>query len=177
MYKKILVSFVSIFFMVACNVGNTTNNNLADGTIITKKNLGIFPANALSYQGNYEFTIDDIQYVSDGLNVNGFIAYPVKTNSTKKLSSVLYLRGGNNIPNNQLNVLTAANIHRFIGFLAANGYTVIAPNYRGSPTSQGKDEYGGEELHDSVNLIYILLRKMKELILKQNMNLLISLPI
>ena len=43
-----------------------------------------------------------------------------------------------------------------MGKLASKGYVVIASQYRGNGGSEGKEEYGGKEINDVLNLIPLL---------------------
>ena len=45
---------------------------------------------------------------------------------------------------------------RWIGKLAAEGYVVVASQYRGNAGGEGKEEYGGSDLKDVLNLIPLL---------------------
>ena len=90
-----------------------------------------------------------ITYLSDGLKVKGFIAIP---GDNKVHPCVLFNRGGNE--NN--NMLTNENFARKANFLLDNGYIFAATQYRGSLGSEGKDEFGGGDVNDVLNLINAL---------------------
>jgi len=90
-----------------------------------------------------------ITYFSDRLKVKGFIAIP---NDNKVHPCVLFNRGGNE--NNSM--LTNESFARKANFLLDNGYIFAATQYRGSLGSEGKDEFGGGDVNDVINLIQSL---------------------
>lgn len=86
-----------------------------------------------------------IKYMSDGLKVAGFIWTP-KDTAGKKLPVLLFNRGGNR----DFGKLTPWDgLHRF----AANGFVVIASQYRGNDGGEGREEFGGADVRDVLNLI------------------------
>lgn len=92
-------------------------------------------------------TVESITYKSDGLNVKGYIAYPI--DDSKKYPSVIWCRGG--IGNRgAIDKYTARGIY---GQLASWGYCVFASQYRGNAGGEGEDEFGGEDVNDVLNLI------------------------
>lgn len=86
-----------------------------------------------------------IKYLSDGLKVVGFIWKP-KNISGKKLPLVIVNRGGN--PN--FSLLTPQS---FYYPYVTNGFVVIGSQYRGADGGEGKDEFGGADVNDVLNLI------------------------
>ena len=80
-------------------------------------------------------------YVSDGNNVNGYLAYPKNING--KLPVIIWNRGGNN-KSGLLDDFLACGI---LGEIASWGYVVFASQYR------EKDEFGGNDVNDIINLI------------------------
>lgn len=84
-------------------------------------------------------------YASDHLRVVGFLVQPSRR--AGKLPVLIYNRGGNRTfgeivpPDGGLSEL------------AANGYVVLASQYRGAGGGEGRDEFGGADLHDVLNLI------------------------
>ena len=86
-----------------------------------------------------------IKYLSDGLKVVGFIWKP-KSISGKKLPLVIVNRGGNPIQA----LLTPQS---FYFPFVSNGFVVIGSQYRGADGQEGKDEFGGADVNDVLNLI------------------------
>ena len=91
--------------------------------------------------------VERITYLSEGLKVKGYIAYPKDT--TKKYPCIIWCRGG--IGNNgAIDTFTARGI---FGQLASWGYCVFASQYRGNAGGEGYDEVGGNDVNDILNLI------------------------
>lgn len=88
-------------------------------------------------------------YLSDGLFITGFV---VKPRAEGLYPIVIYNRGGFG-PEDCLTPQTAIEV---LARLAAEGYVVVASNYRGSCGSDGKDEFGGSDTNDVTNLISCL---------------------
>ena len=86
-----------------------------------------------------------IKYLSDGLKVAGFLWKP-KDTAGRKLPVILFNRGGNR----EFGKLGPwGGIHRF----AAEGFVVIASQYRGNDGGEGREEFGGADVRDVLNLI------------------------
>jgi len=108
---------------------------------------------AITWKSDYRY-IDSIEmnwitYLSDGLKVGGLMVKPKKPG---KYPCIIYNRGGNR-KTGQLLVMHAA---LTLGELANEGYVVIASNYRGNGKSEGKEEFGGKDVNDVLNLIDVL---------------------
>ena len=91
-----------------------------------------------------------IRYMSDGLKVTGFI-YKPKDVTGKRLPAVIWNRGGVG----EDTIISVENfpdlyeMHRY----ASEGFVVLASQYRGYDGGEGKDEVGGADLDDVLNLI------------------------
>lgn len=88
-----------------------------------------------------------ITYMSDGLKVVGFIWKP-KVTQGKKLPLIIYNRGGNQ----EFGKIIPVYNYFFYPYLA-NGFVIVAAQYRGVDGGQGKEEFGGAEVDDILNLI------------------------
>ncbi len=91
--------------------------------------------------------VEKIFYISGGLKVSGYIAYP--KDDSKKYPNIIWCRGG---------LGNAGAIDRFtsrgiFGQLASWGYCVFASQYRGNDGGEGHDDFGGDDLNDVLNLI------------------------
>jgi dipeptidyl aminopeptidase/acylaminoacyl peptidase len=85
-----------------------------------------------------------IVYRSDGLDVVAFLWKP-KTTEGKKLPLIIFNRGGNS----EFSRLTpSSGVRR----LALEGFVVLGSQYRGADGGQGKDEFGGGDVNDVLNL-------------------------
>jgi len=91
-----------------------------------------------------------IAYESDGLQVTGITTFPVKTEA-KKHPILIYNRGGNR----EYGKLTVLSVMRSMLPFARAGYLVYASNYRGNDGGEGKDEFGGADVNDVLNLLEI----------------------
>ena len=96
----------------------------------------------------YESTVvEKIVYTSDELKVKGYIAYP--KDQSRKYPCIIWNRGG--IKNNgAIDSFTARGI---FGQIASWGYVVLASQYRGNAGGEGKEQLGGLEVNDIINLI------------------------
>ena len=88
-----------------------------------------------------------ISYLSDGLKVVGYIWKPKDTNG-KRLPLIIYNRGGNR----EFGKLTPWQQSGFYDFVS-NGFVVVASQYRGNDGGEGREEFGGADVADVLNLI------------------------
>ena len=144
--KNIIIALVLI---VLCKISFAQ-----DGKIITNIPFAIDDSDKVYFQNRFkntdsvlsETTLQKITYLSDGLKISGYIAQPKATN--KKYPCLIYCRGGNR-DFGSLNSFELFYLQR----MAAWGYVVIASQYRGGPDSEGKDEFGGADINDVINLL------------------------
>lgn len=87
----------------------------------------------------------NLTYWSDGLKIAGFFGRP---KSAGPHPAIVYNRGGRG----DNSALTGKEI---IAFVEA-GYVAIGSQYRGGPGSEGRDEFGGNDLHDVQVLVPLL---------------------
>lgn len=90
-----------------------------------------------------------ITYLSDGLKVKGYLAAP---KSGERLPCVIYNRGGNR-DSGALNDVRAV---AWFGRVASWGYVVVASQYRGNAGGEGREEFGGADVNDVLNLVPLL---------------------
>jgi dipeptidyl aminopeptidase/acylaminoacyl peptidase len=92
-------------------------------------------------------------YESDGLKINGYMAGPKEK---KTLPCLVIARGGNR---------NFGAVTDYAAFTTATyteaGYFVIMTNYRGAGGSEGRDEFGGGDVNDILNL-FPLIDSMKD---------------
>lgn len=82
-----------------------------------------------------------------GLKVKGYISYP--SDKSKQYPCIVWNRGGYE-NKGAIDQFTARGM---FGLIASWGYVVFASQYRGSARSEGKDEVGGSDVYDILNLI------------------------
>lgn len=97
-----------------------------------------------AYQG---FECRRITYLSDGLKVTGYLWKPQDTNG-RKLPLILFNRGGNR----DFGELSPWEQEGFYSYVS-NGFVVIGSQYRGVDGGEGREEFGGADVHDVLNLL------------------------
>ncbi|HHS95337.1 MAG TPA: hypothetical protein ENJ45_02015 [Phaeodactylibacter sp.] len=158
---KYLIPF---FFLLLC--GNTAPAQ--NGKIVAREKVNILQnekiALRISYKKNgkryfhekYQY-LDDVQieritYLSDGLKVKGYLAYP-KANKKqvhkKQYPCVIYNRGGNR----SFGALSDFKAAFILAKVASWGYIVAGSQYRGNMGGEGKEEFGGSDVNDILNLV------------------------
>jgi len=106
-----------------------------------------------------KFDILEITYASDGLHVPGLLIRP-KATGTRKWPAIIFNRGGNgelgSIRDNgqpcvgmNTSCLDVADLY----LIAKAGFVVIASDYRYKGATVKRDEWGGVELDDVLNLV------------------------
>lgn len=100
-----------------------------------------------------EITCMRFSYEVDGLVVDGFYAMPNKK-TDQPLPAVIFNRGGNG----DFGKINSMVNYRRLMPLAAQGYFVIASQYRGSngKANNGVDEFGGRDVNDVLKLVEII---------------------
>lgn len=91
--------------------------------------------------------IDKIRYLSDGLEVVGFLLKP--TVNASKCPIIIYNRGGNG---DEWGKIGSSDLE-FLSYFAYQGFVVLASQYRGNDGGQGKEDFGGNDIDDVLNLI------------------------
>lgn len=90
-----------------------------------------------------------LTYLSDGLKVTGFMAEP----DAHELLPCLILNRGGNRDFGEWNPMSIAFL---LGRMASWGYVVVASQYRGNDGGEGKEEFGGQDINDVLNLVPVL---------------------
>ncbi|MFC3884388.1 alpha/beta hydrolase family protein [Bacillus songklensis] len=100
------------------------------------------------FQSPYARNVDihKITYMSDGLKIKGFLLKPKEIDG--KLPLLVYSRGG-------MHDYGAVNRNKlvYLSSWAKKGYVVVTTQYRGNGGSEGVETYGGDDIHDVINLI------------------------
>lgn len=102
-------------------------------------------------RSDVRFVMEQFRYQSDDLTVGAYIYRPVKARGPQPI--VVFNRGSYTRPNGFAGeMLVMANRY------AQAGYVVVAPHYRGSNGWSGRDELGGADLSDLMNIAPMLKR-------------------
>jgi len=98
------------------------------------------------------FQMRQFTYVSDGLTVGAYL-YDARVHGKGRSPVIVFNRGGFTRPDGFVGeILVMA--HRY----AEAGFIVVAPQLRGSNGWEGRDELGGADLHDLMNIVPELAR-------------------
>ncbi len=98
---------------------------------------------------DHRFTMERVSYPSDNLTVLAYVYRPTVAPS-RPLPVIVFSRGSWTWPEFHAQLLVMANR------LARAGYVVVAPMYRGSGGAPGRDELGGADLDDLLNIGAVL---------------------
>jgi dipeptidyl aminopeptidase/acylaminoacyl peptidase len=93
--------------------------------------------------------VTELFYFSDGLKVKGYVLAPRKS-KVGHLPILVFNHGGNR----DYGKLSIHDLLWLNGF-ANKGYLVVASQYRGVDGGEGKDEFGGAEVHDIHNIVRV----------------------
>lgn len=140
MNRRILVVFVSIFICLVFIYCFLDRSKKPDGYIISEKIWDNVPEHYI------EAYFSRIHTMSDGLEVVAFLGKP-KLMTRDKYPVVIFNRGGNR----ELGKIERP--YELHYELIKAGYIVLATQYRGNDGSEGKEQFGGEDVHDVLNLI------------------------
>ncbi|MED3726839.1 prolyl oligopeptidase family serine peptidase [Priestia filamentosa] len=97
---------------------------------------------------SYQNSVDtyELTYPSDELKIKGYLLKPKGTEGNWPI--LVYNRGGHG-HYSQINEERLA----YLASWANRGYVVIASQYRGNGGSEGTETYGGQDIHDVINLL------------------------
>ncbi len=97
--------------------------------------------------------VEKITYLSDDLKVKGYLAYPAvavkQSGSDSKYPCIIWNRGGSR-ESGAIDTFTARGM---FGQMASWGYIVFESQYRGNAGGEGKEQFGGDDVNDILNLI------------------------
>lgn len=104
------------------------------------------------YNNIADVEVKKIVYKSDNLKVVGILGYPKDIKPNSKFPVIIYNRGGSG----DSGKITIKSLNERIYPLVKSGYIVIASQYRGNDGSEGKDELGGKDVDDVINLMNVI---------------------
>jgi dipeptidyl aminopeptidase/acylaminoacyl peptidase len=153
-----LIAFIALFTLL-CAAAAHAQDGAQDGAIVARDTLAFTPAQKQYFiervrQRGTELDLDNliiqrITYLSDGLRVKGYLVEPATGDS---LPAVIFNRGGNR----DYTALSDTFAVVRLGVLAQHGYIVAASQYRGNKGGEGREEFGGADVDDVLNLIPLL---------------------
>lgn len=110
----------------------------------------MYETSVANFQGLKGMDVSAIAYASDGLRVTGIEVVPSDLAASEKIPLMIYNRGGSGdygmLSPGQVTVLMAP-------FVKQLRLGVLASNYRGNGGSEGREEFGGADVDDVLNLI------------------------
>lgn len=123
------------------------NSIITDRQIVTANAFQRSMIEKLYDKSVYEnTTVENITYLSDGLNIKGYVASPKEPG---KYPVLLWNRGGYK-DGGALEDLTAFLI---LASTAVWGYVVVASQYRGNMGGEGEADFGGKDLDDALTML------------------------
>lgn len=155
MWRKIVIcGFVVLLF-----VAQTARPE--DGKILEKEPFKVSKQVMIQLAqrgGDYSYVEDinmyDITYSSDGLRVKGFLLVP---KSKGIYPCVIFNRGGNR----EFGAISDSLVINLLARISSWGYVVVASQYRGNAGGEGREEFGGADVNDVLNLIPLLESQLK----------------
>lgn len=147
--KKISLFLIGLTLFYFSNAQNgklidIINYSLADTNIQKLKKIDPDIEKVLSV-----VNFSAITYLSDGLKIKGYVAVPKEKGV---YPCIIYNRGGNK----NFGALDDYELGIIMGQIASWGYIVAASQYRGNMGGEGKEEFGGSDVNDILNLIPLL---------------------
>ena len=108
-----------------------------DLSVLNNTNGKILQQKYIEVDSEYRNKVDcyKIRYVSDGLEVVGFIVKPKEL--TSKYPVIIFNRGGNR----EYFKITGKTL-KYLSYLASKNYVILASQYRGNDGGQGHEEFG-----------------------------------
>ncbi|MFN5518804.1 MAG: alpha/beta hydrolase family protein, partial [Ignavibacteria bacterium] len=118
-------------------------------SILNIQKRALSPEEFLSFSSVQLFRII---YHHQGLRIAGFLAIPPAQPNTSTYPALVFNRGGTG----EKGALTAESASMYAATYASWGYVVAASNYRGCGGSEGKEEWGGNDVLDAAALLPLL---------------------
>lgn len=148
---SLLVSVILIIFLFGTvGAADAPDETLLvqDVNVLKGSNGKIVKQKIITINSEFEESVEcyKIKYLSDELKVVGFIVKPKGENS--KFPVMIFNRGGNR----EFAKITKRTLS-YLAYLSSKNYVVIASQYRGNDGGQGREEFGGKDVNDVLNLI------------------------
>ncbi|SEL63573.1 Prolyl oligopeptidase family protein [Aquimarina amphilecti] len=150
MKYKLAIILVLTFFK--CFLSHSQNGKIVEKErlILSDSTIAkIYKADSTMVKALKNVEFFRITYMSDSLRIKGFIAKPIQKGN---FPCIISNRGGTG----KFGKWNETGVGFFLGKLASWGYVVVASQYRGNGGSEGKEEAGGKDLNDVLNLVTTL---------------------
>lgn len=150
-------SIFILFVLIGCkttDVASVRNDKLPhipqDLNSLTDSNGRIVESRPVNIKSKRPFKTDcyRIKYLSDGLKVVGFVVKPKVDRS--KFPVIVFNRGGNR----EFGKITEGQL-AYLSYLSSRGYVILASQYRGNDGGEGREEFGGKDVNDVLNIIQL----------------------
>jgi dipeptidyl aminopeptidase/acylaminoacyl peptidase len=143
---------IAVFGLFLVNVCLGQNGKIVDKqqVLITEdilastKNFMPQIVDSISHVKYYKIT-----YLSDGLKVKGYMVIP---KGEGKFPCLIFNRGGNQ----DFGKIDTYQMLGYMGVVSSWGYIVVGSQYRGNDGGEGKEEFGGKDIDDVINLIPLI---------------------
>jgi len=127
---------------------NVLTNKGVEASIVQQLST-LYPEKAFNrYKGQEKAQAYKIKYMSEGLKITGYMVRPKEI--TEPLPVIIYNHGGV-MKWGRIVLSEILEFHR----IAEQGYIVLASNFRGTHGSEGKEELGGGDITDILNMIRV----------------------
>ena len=154
--KEIPLFFLLYFICFYSYAKNTNNGQIIDRTEVDWRSdpeckKTFFENGKLKPKYKYveSVKIEKITYMSDGLKIKGYLAMP---RNKGKHPCIIWNRGGCR----EFSKLRPKTAVIFLGRQASWGYIVVGSQLRGNDGGEGKDQFGGNDINDILNLFPLL---------------------
>jgi len=139
MKQKILILLTLTTHLMYADVSSNVHTH-SDGYIVSEAPWAPVPADYA------DVLFSRICTISDGLKVYALLGKP-KHITKHKYPVIIYNRGGNR----EFGKIEEP--PQLLHELIKSGFIVLASQYRGNDGSEGKEQFGGDDVHDVLNLI------------------------
>jgi dipeptidyl aminopeptidase/acylaminoacyl peptidase len=161
--SKAFLLYVSLLAITVCSGRQISRASDANDGVVIERKIYAFPSYEQAVQNTdvekyasketYEAAVNDrnfefekLKYLSDGLKVVAYLYKPKKVVG-KRLPAIIFNRGS------AIRGDIAPELVTFFHRLASEGFIIVAPMYRQSDGGEGRDEIGGADINDLMNVI------------------------
>ena len=146
----VIIFLLSLVFLVGFESGFAAESDrlTQDLGVLTNSNGKIVEQKTIKVKSKWSAGIEcyKIKHLSDGLKVVGFVLKP--KDEGRKYPVMIFNRGGNR----EYFKITKKGLI-YLTYLSSKNYVILASQYRGNDGGQGREEFGGKDVNDVLNLI------------------------